>query len=308
MTGSRPGRFDRHLLDGLGVMAAVVKAGSFLRAGEALGLTQSAVSRAVARLEQRAGVRLFRRTARSISLTEEGSQFYEAIVPHLEAIAEATMTAADSTKRVRGRLRVNVDAGIAQFVLTPRLQPFLAEHPELAIELAARDRMGDLVEEGFDVAVRFGKPSSSSLKARLLLRTRVVTCAAPDYIARHGSPRRPTDLEKHECVLMRNPATGGPFAWEFVRKGKVAPVSVHGRLTLNEAGPLLNACLAGVGVTQLLELYAREYLATGRLVQVLADWNEETFPMYVYYHPAHPASAKVRSFIDFLVTLTREGT
>jgi DNA-binding transcriptional LysR family regulator len=122
---------DRRSLDGLDVLGAVVEAGSFVRAGEALGLTQSAVSRAVARLEDRIGVRIFRRTARSISLTDEGRRFYESVAPHLAAIVEAMTEAGDSMSRVRGRLRVNVDAGIGQFVLTPHLQPFLAQHPHL---------------------------------------------------------------------------------------------------------------------------------------------------------------------------------
>jgi DNA-binding transcriptional LysR family regulator len=123
----------------------VVEAGSFVRAGEAIGLTQSAVSRAVARLEERVGVRLFLRTARSISLTDEGLRFYDSIAPHLAAIEDATIDAGISSTKVRGRLRVNVDAGIGQFVLTPRLQPFLAQHPDLSVEIAVRDRMGDLV-------------------------------------------------------------------------------------------------------------------------------------------------------------------
>src|SRR5882672_11007212 len=133
--------FDRRTLDGLGVLQAVVAAGSFVRAGETLGLTQSAVSRAVARLEDRVGVRLFRRTARSISLTDEGLRFYESVAPHLTAIQDATIEAGGSSAKVRGRLRVNVDAGIGQFVLTPRLQPFLAKHPDLSIEIVVRDRM-----------------------------------------------------------------------------------------------------------------------------------------------------------------------
>src|SRR5947209_1674591 len=179
-------RFDKRLLDGLGLLGAVVEAGSFVGAGEALGLTQSAVSRAVARLEDRVGVRMFRRTARSISLTEEGRRFYESVAPHLRAIEEAAIEANDSSATVRGRLRVNVDPGIGQFVLTPRLQPFLAQHPDLFVEIAVRDRMGDLIREGFDLAVRFGVPEISALKARLLMRTRVLTCASPSYIARNG--------------------------------------------------------------------------------------------------------------------------
>ena len=298
--------FDRHSLDGLDVLGAVVEAGSFVRAGEALGLTQSAVSRIVARLEDRIGVRLFRRTARSISLTDEGRRFYESIAPHLAAIADATTEAGGSAGRVRGRLRVNVDGGIGQFVLTPHLQPFLAQHPDLAVEIAVRDRMGDLVRDGFDVSVRFGLPEPSSLKARLLLRTRVVTCASPAYLARYGTPRRPLDVEKHRCVLVRDPATGTHFGWEFVRGKKVVPVNVSGQLMVNESGSLLAACLGGQGVAQLLELYARGLLAGGRLVQVLPEWAEETYPLYAYHHAARVQSAKVRAFLDFVVALARD--
>ena len=298
--------FDKRSLDGLGVLSAVVEAGSFVRAGEALGLTQSAVSRAVARLEERIGVRMFRRTARSISLTDEGRRFYESVAPHLAAIVDATTEAGGSSSRVRGRLRVNVDGGISQFVLTPRLQPFLAQHPDLSVEIAVRDRMGDLVRDGFDVSIRFGLPEPSALKSRLLLRSRVVTCASPAYVARHGMPRRPRDIEKHQCLLMRDPSTGTHFGWEFVRGQKVVPVNVSGQLMVNEGRSLIEACLGGQGIAQLLELYTREFLADGRLVQVLPDWAEETYPLYAYHHSARLQSAKVRAFLEFVVALTRE--
>jgi DNA-binding transcriptional LysR family regulator len=286
-------------------LGAVVKAGSFVRAGEALGLTQSAVSRAIARLEDRVGVRLFRRTARSISLTDEGLRFYESVAPHLAAIEDATIEAGGSSTKVRGRLRVNVDAGIGQFVLTPGLQPFLAQHPDLSVEMAVRDRMGDLVREGFDVSIRFGIPEPSALKARLLMRTRVVTCASPAYLARFGMPRRPVDIEKHQCVLMRNPATGSHFEWELVRGKKAVPVNASGQLMVNQTGPLLAAVVGGQGIAQVLELYARELLTDGRLVQVLPEWAEETYPLYAYHHSAQLMSAKVRAFMDFVVSLTR---
>jgi DNA-binding transcriptional LysR family regulator len=298
--------FDRHSLDGLGVLRAVVEAGSFVGAGEALGLTQPAVSRAIARLEARVGVRIFRRTARSISLTDEGRQYYESVAPHLRAIEEATIEAGDSSAKVQGRLRVNVSESVGQFVLTPHLPPFLAQHPGLSIELASRDRMGDLVREGFDAAVRFGLPEPSALKARLLMRARVVTCASPGYLARHGTPRQPSDIEKHQCLLMRDPSTGGQFGWEFVRGKKSVPVNASGQLMVNGIGPMLAACLAGQGVAQMLEPYTRQFLDDGRLVQVLPDWADERYPLYVYYHSAQVMSAKLRAFLDFLVALTRE--
>ena len=299
-------RFEGPSLDDLGVLRAAVEAGTFVRAGEALGLTQSAVSRAIARLEQRVGVRMFRRTARSVSLTDDGLRFYESIAPHLTAIEDATTEAGGSSTKVRGRLRVNVDAGIGQFVLTPRLEPFLTRHPDLSVEIAVRDRMGDLVREGFDIGVRFGLPEPSALKSRLLMRTRVVTCASPEYIARRGMPTRPGDIEKHQCVLMRDHTTGRPFDWEFVRGQKVVPVNASGQLLVNDVGGLLGACLGGQGIAQLLELYARDLFADGRLVQILPAWADETYPLYAYHHSAQLMSAKVRAFLDFVVELTRE--
>jgi DNA-binding transcriptional LysR family regulator len=299
--------FDRRSLDDLGVLCTVVEAKSFVRAGEALGITQSAVSRAVARLEERVGVRLFRRSARSISLTDEGLRFYEAVVPHLSAIEDATIEAAGSSTKVRGRLRVNIDAGIGQFVLTPRIQPFLSQHPELSVEFAVRDRMGDLVSEGFDASIRFGLPQPSALQARLLMRTRIVTCAAPSYLARHPMPRHPSDIakQKHQCVLMRDPASGSHFGWDFVRGKKVITVNATGQLLVNEVGSLLGACLGGQGIAQLLELYTREHLAEGRLVQVLPEWADETYPLYAYHHSPQLMSAKVRALLEFVIALTR---
>ena len=305
MNKSRSRRLPRHSLNDLDTLAAVVNAGSFAKASAALGLTQSAVSRAIARLEMRLGVTLFRRTARSISLTDDGREFYETVAPHLAAIEDANTMAANSRTKIRGRLRVDVDAGIGQFVLTPRLRPFLERHPELDVDLCVNERMPDLVRDGFDLSIRFGVPRSSALKARLLLRTRVITCASPDYLTAHGTPRHPQDIEQHRCVLMRNPATGAHFPWQFVRGRQAVAVNVAGQLKVNELGPLLAACLAGVGVTQMLHLYAREALEESRLVQLLSDWSDETFPLYAYHHSQRVTPAKVRAFLDFVQTLTR---
>lgn len=304
MNRSRLRKFDRHSLDGLGVLHAVVQAGSFVRAGEALGLTQSAVSRAVARLEYRIGVRLFRRSARSISLTDEGLRYYGLVAPHLAAIADATIEAGGASTHIRGRLRVNVDGGIGYFVLTPRLQPFLAKHPGLSLEIAVRDRMGDLVRDGFDVSIRFGHPEPSALRSRLLMRTRIITCASPEYLARCGTPKLPGDIDKHQCVLMLDPSTGSPFGWQFVRGKKAVRVRAAGQLVVNEVGPLLAACVGGLGIAQMFELYVRDLLADGRLVQVLPEWTEETFPLHAYHHSAQLMSAKVRAFLDFVIALT----
>jgi DNA-binding transcriptional LysR family regulator len=294
--------FDGRLLGGISVLAAVVETGNFVRAAESLGLTQSGVSRAVARLEARVGVRLLDRTPRAVTLTDEGRRFHAQVAPLLAGLEEAASDAAQSAHAVRGRLRVNVDPWFARLVLAPRLSGFLAAHPQLSLELLVRDALGDLVSEGLDVAVRFGEPEPSGLIARKLLETRIIACASPAYLARRGRPRHPSDLEGHECLLYRDPVTGRPFPWEFHRAGKVVEVKVSGRLVFNELATKLTACAAGHGIAQTIEFGLAPMLANGELVQILADWAEERYPLYAYHLSRHLPPAKVRAFLDFVLT------
>jgi DNA-binding transcriptional LysR family regulator len=293
--------FDGRLLGGIGVLAAVVETGNFVRAAETLGLTPSGVSRAVARLEARVGVRLLDRTPRAVSLTDEGRRFHAQVTPLLAELEEAASQAAGSAQAVRGKLRVNVDPWFARLVLAPRLSVFLDAHPQLSLELIVRDTLGDLISEGFDVAVRFGQPEPSGLIARKLLETRILTCAAPAYLARHGEPRHPRDLARHECLLFRDPVTGRPFPWEFHRAGKVTQVNVSGRLVMNDLAAKLAACASGHGIAQTFELGLGPLLASGELRQVLTDWSDERFPLYAYHPSRRLPPAKVRAFIDFVV-------
>lgn len=293
--------FDGRLLGGISVLAAVVETGNFVRAAEMLRLTPSGISRAVARLEARVGVRLLDRTPRAVSLTHEGRRFHAQVAPLLAGLEEATSEAADAAHAVRGRLRVNADPWFARLVLAPRLSAFLTAHPQLSLELLVRDTLGDLVSEGFDVAVRFGEPEPSGLIARKLLETRILTCAAPAYLARCGRPRHPRDLVRHECLLFRDPVTGRPFAWEFRQAGKVLEVKVTGRLVVNDLATKIAACAAGQGITQTLEFGIDELLAGGDLVQILTDWAEERFPLYAYHHSRYLPPAKVRAFLDFVL-------
>lgn len=297
--------FDSRLLNGIGVLSAVIEAGSFMRAGEALGLTQSAVSRAVARLEQRVGIRIFHRNARSITLTDEGRRFFEQVAPHLTSIEDAAIRAAGSGAEVRGRLRINVDGCFGHYVLGPNVHAFLERYPELSLEMHVRDRMGDLVAEGFDVGIHFGPPEPSSLICRLLLETRVLTCASPSYVERCGMPEHPDDIASRECILMRDPSTGKHYDWDFIKGEETIPVKTSGQMMVTDTGGLLAACQSGHGIAQPLEIYTRPFLADGRLIQLLPDWAEETFPLYVYHHSPKMMSARVRAFLDYLSEIVR---
>jgi len=297
--------FDTRLLGGLSTMAAVVEAGSFVRAGEVLGLTQSGVSRAIQRLEQQLNARLFERSSRAVKLTDEGRNFYETIAPLLTQLEEASEVTARSAVSVRGRLRINADAHFARLVLAPQIGSFLNAHPEVAVEITVRDELGDLVADGFDIAVRFGEPESSTMIARKLAHLRVITCASPAYLSRRGTPKHPRDLErgKHACILFRDPATGRPFPWEFHQGKKVVPVDVKGRLVINDSGAYLAACNAGLGLAQIFEWGLTKPRELTPLVQVLPDWADERWPLYAYYVSRHHPPAKVRAFVDFVVAL-----
>ncbi|MGO4398593.1 LysR family transcriptional regulator [Achromobacter sp. PAB15] len=295
------------LSGGIGVFAAVVDAGTFAAASEVLGMSPPGVSRAVARLEEKLKIRLFNRTTRSVSLTEEGRRFYEQVMPHLAGLEEAAAAAAGGALAVRGKLRVNLDPVFYRIILGQRLNAFMDAHPELEIEFIARDSLGDLVMDGFDLALRFGEPKSSTLIARKLLDSGIVTVAAPSYIARWGRPAKPEELESgnHRCLEFRNPGTGKPFPWEFHRRRKRILVDTRGRLTVNDPSALLNACLAGSGIAQMLVLGAEHLIAEGRLVNLFPEWTDERYPFYAYYPSRHHMPAKTRAFLDFVIELTR---
>ncbi|GLQ99090.1 LysR family transcriptional regulator [Dyella mobilis] len=288
------------------MFAAVVDAGTFAAASEVLGMSPPGVSRAIARLEKKLKIRLFNRTTRSVSLTEEGRRFYEQVMPHLAGLEEAAAAAAGGASAVRGKLRINLDPVIYLTILGQRLDAFMDAHPDLEIEFIARDHLGDLVMDGFDLALRFGEPKASTLIARKLLDTAVVTVAAPSYIAHWGRPAKPEDLasKKHRCLEFRNPETGKPFSWEFHRKRKRIAIDTRGRLTVNDPSALFNACLAGSGVAQMLLLGAEHLIADGRLINLFPDWADERYPLFAYYPSRHLLPAKTRAFLDFVIELT----
>lgn len=293
--------FDARLLAGVGVFSAVVEAGNFVRAAEVLGLTPSGVSRAIARLEARVGVRLLDRNPRAVALTDDGRRFHAQVVPLLSALEDAASEAGGAAKVVRGRLRVNVDPWIARSVLAPRLGEFLKWHPEISLDLLIRDSLGDMISDGVDVAVRFGEPDAATLIARKLLDTRILACASPAYLAERGTPAHPRDLLRHECLMYRDPATGRPFPWEFERRGKVVTVPVSGRIVFSELATKLAACAAGLGIAQTIEFGVEPLLRRGDLVQVLPNWAEERYPLFAYHPSRHLPPAKVRAFLDFLL-------
>jgi DNA-binding transcriptional LysR family regulator len=245
------------------------------------------VSRAVARLESRVGVRLLDRTTRSIALTDEGRRLYGEIGPLLTGIEDAFTLTAGSSAVVRGRLRVNVDAFFSNLILALHTGRFLDQYPEISLELVTRDQLGDVVGDGFDLAIRFGQTPSFSLISPKLLETRTVTVAAPSYFERYGLPTHPTDLEAHHCIQIRGYQTGEVLdAWEYRRGRKVVAVKTAGRLCVTEFGTMLGACLAGVGIARIKAIGVQRFLDQGSLAAAVLGiyGNSKEEAMYSGYY------------------------
>ncbi|MFL9863571.1 LysR family transcriptional regulator [Paraburkholderia fungorum] len=296
---------DGRLVSGLLALAAVAETKSFGRAASRLGKTQPAVSRAIQRLEDRLHAKLLQRTSRHVEVTDAGHELLSKVLPLLQGIEEATVGASNQTSVVNGTLRVACDAVFARLVLAPELAQFLKDHPALQLKLETRNDLSDLVSDGFDLAIRFGPPSVSTLVCRRLYSPRILTVAAPSYLEQRGRPRSPKDLvdDGHECILAIDPATGRPFEWEFWRGNEKVKVAVSGNLTVTDAGTKIGACLAGYGITQVIDLGIDTHLRAGTLEPVLTDWPDETFPLYVYYPSRNHVPAKVRAFIDFIARM-----
>src|SRR6202522_912408 len=295
--------FDGRILSGVSVLAAVVDGGSFVKAAELIGITDSGVSRAISGLETRLGVRLLDRTTRSVALTEEGRRFYEEVKPHLNAIEDAAIAASGTGSAVRGRLKIDIDPFFLPLVLAGRLGVFCERHPELAIEFITSEHVGDLVSEGIDLAIRFGQPRLSTLVSRKLIEAPILTLASPRYLERYGKPGHPSDLARHRCLQFLDPYTGRPFDWEFVRGKEIIEVRTSGPLTFADPKSMLEECVAGTGIAQVIGWGIKGSLASGALIDLFPDWHGERFPLFAL-HPSrkHPP-AKVRAFVEFCVEI-----
>jgi DNA-binding transcriptional LysR family regulator len=298
--------FDGKIASGVSVLAAVVDAGSFVKAAELLGLTDSGVSRAISRLETRLGVRLLDRTTRSVTLNDEGRRFYEEVKPHLNAIEDAAVVASGATSAVRGRLKIDIDPFFLPLVLAGRLGAFCERYPELTIEFVTSEHIGDLVSEGIDLAIRFGQPRRSTLVSRKLIEAPIFTVATPRYLKRYGKPEHPSALSRHRCLQFVDPYTGRPFGWEFVGKEETIEVATGGPLIFSDPKSMLQECLAGTGVAQIIGWGIKDLLARGVLIDLFPGWHGERFPLFAF-HPSrkHPP-AKVRAFVDFCLKVIQE--
>ncbi len=291
------------MIDHAGEMAAFVRAvdaRGFSAAAPGLGLTPSAVSKLVTRLETRLGARLLQRTTRAIHLTSEGEVFYEQARRIVDEIETLERRIADRRGTPQGLLRVTTSLAFATHQLTPVMAEFLARHPAIQVALLPSDRVVDMVEEGIDVAIRIGRLADTSFMARRIGEDKRVICAAPDYLARRGTPRRPEDLLCHECILSRERAHLN--RWPFRIDDEVRELEVTGRLAVDEGDAQLQLALQGIGVVRLTRLTVAQAVRSGRLVSLLPEFSaDQPVPINAVYPHRRHLAPKVPAFVDFLI-------
>ncbi|WP_303905502.1 LysR family transcriptional regulator [Thiohalomonas denitrificans] len=287
-------------LDALEAFTAVVDAGSFSAAAERLGIAKSAVSRRVTDLESHLGVQLLRRTTRRLSMTEAGRDFHRRATLLLAEWEEATQSVTEGQQTLRGRIRLAAPLSFGLLHLNPALTAFCAEHPGVVPDVDLNDRSISLVDEGFDLAVRIGYLADSTLIARALAPVRMVLCASPEYLARHGTPRTPRELADHQGLVYANVPESQQ--WRFAdRQGHGESVRVPVRLRANNGDLLLDAAVAGLGVLASPTFLAYRVIAEGRLVPLLPDYRLSTAYAYVVYPSRRFVPRRVRVLVDFLL-------
>lgn len=289
---------DRFLA--LSVFAKVVEQGSFARAADRLEMSTSAVSRHVADLEAHLDARLLNRTTRRLSLTESGSVFYERCVQLLADLEEAEVTAAAATVLPRGTLKLTCSITFGTRHLAPAIAAFVARNSQLRFDVELSDRVVDIVDEGFDLALRIGEIGSQSLIGRRIAESQIVCCAAPSYLAAHGTPRTPADLARHACLSYEySPARN---LWRFRdQEGRDEEVRIAGPVHANNGQMLCALAVAGVGINFEPDFIVAPDVRAGRLVPLLPSFAPPSIPIHAVYPSRRHLSAKVRAFVDFLV-------
>jgi len=282
----------------------VVEAHSFVAAAQTLGMSPSAISKAVSRLEERLGARLLNRTTRSLSMTDQGASFYERCREALGQLDHAESEVSESRGVPRGRLRVDAPVSLGRRIIVPAFPRFIAQYPELNVQMSMNDRVLDLVQEGLDAAIRVGNLSDSSLIARRVGHLRGVTCASPEFIERVGEPTEPSQLNPEHCIALFRVGGHQIRDWLFRKGGVETAVKPAAALSFSDPESAVAAAVSGAGFVRTLDFTVEAQIASGLLRPVLEDWNEGAWwPVSVVYPQHRQPTAKVRAFIDFVAGL-----
>ncbi len=281
------------------VFCAVIEAGGFAAAAERTGMSTSAVSRHVAQLEAHLNVRLLNRTTRRMSPTEAGFAYFERCTQLLADLEETEATVAGEARRPRGRLRLTAPIALSVLRLAPAFAAFAQTYPEIVLDLVLSDNVADFTEEGLDMAIRVGWIGSESLVARRIGDTELLIAAAPDYLARAGTPQTPEDLAQHSCFTYSHSSTGNH--WQFVdRAGETVGVRIGGPINANNGMLLTEMAVAGSGIVHAPCFILQPFIEQGKLVRLLPDWGVPRLPIQVVYPTRRHLSAKVQAMAGFL--------
>lgn len=292
------------LLDGMVIFAEVVNAGSFTRAADNTGHSTSYISKEINKLEQRLGVRLMNRTTRTQHLTGEGELFYQQCQQIIADACEVQNALSGKQQQPSGHLRVSCPYSLGIARLQPVFASFMARFPQVSMDLDMNNRHVDVVADGFDVVIRAtSQLPDSSLISRKIMSSQLLTLASPDYLALHGTPTHPQQLKQHACLTYSN--LRRPRQWDYKNQyGMDIQVEVDSRININSSELELSLCCAGVGIARMPEFVLGDQLQTGQLVELFADYQKQPVEVYLLYPSRKHMSAKVRSFIEHMLTET----
>ena len=302
--GQRMAQVDT--FSGIVIFVTAAKSRSFTDAAEQLGLTKSAVGKAIAKLEERLGAQLFHRTTRSISLTADGEAYFASCASALDEISTAETALGPGLQRPVGRLRIDMPAAFGRRILVPILLDIARAHPDLQFTMTFSDHLIDPIEEGVDLVIRFGElESSSGLVARRLTRQRMVIAASPAYLEQHGTPTRLEDLVQHKCIVGYR--RGVPLSWRVNLDGELRRFSAPGTYQISDGDSIVEAALAGMGLCQMPMSLLRPHLESRSLVSVLDDVSTELIDVHAVWPKVAHLRPKVRHVVDTLVALAEDG-
>lgn len=286
------------------IFVRVVEAGTFTRAADSLSLPKATVTKHVQALEERLRVKLLNRTTRRVTVTPDGAAYYDRTVRLLTDLDDIEASMTNARANPRGRLRIDVGTSVAQLLIIPHLAEFHARYPDIQVDLGVSDRMVDLIGDNVDCVIRGGELSDQSLVARRIGNLEFITVAAPDYLARKGTPAHPIEVEeKHASVIYFSPQTNRHYPLEFRKGEESLDISGPYQVSVNESNAYVTAIVAGLGIGQITSWQASRHLASGTLVQLLPEWTQPLLPVYVVYPPNRHLSAKVRAFVDWAAEL-----
>jgi DNA-binding transcriptional LysR family regulator len=284
----------------LRAFVTVAEHGNFARAAKSLRISPSTLSQTIRELEERLGVRLLNRTTRSVSLTEAGGRLLARFKPAMEEMVAAVADARTLRDRPAGTVRLHASRSASSLMVEPRLGAFFEAYPDIVLDLTIDDAVTNIVAAGFDVAIRIGELLEEDMVAvKIGPDIRQLAVASPAYLARHGTPRAPSDLHAHRCINWRWPGTSGLYNWEFAQNGRWFSVAVNGPLIVSHRDAALSAALQGVGIAFWSEYALRDHIDAGRLVTLLEEFSPPFPGWHLCYPKQRHASAPVRAFVEF---------